>query len=259
MILIPVAVYLGLLLIAAVFADRLIFRPQSASYRDTEDIIKIRSGGEAISAKFYENKSAGYTILFSHGNAEDIGTNDSFASRIRDLGFNVLSYDYRGYGTSGGSPSESNAYEDLDSAFNYLVATKGIPSERIILLGRSLGGAVAVDLASRQMVGGLIMESTFTSAFRVVTRYPVIPLDKFNSINTIGSVRCPVLIIHGTNDWTIPIYHAERLFEAANEPKSAVWVEGAGHNNLFYTNQERYLNQLVEFEKQLISFQKSAM
>lgn len=252
LILIPVAVYLGLLIIATLFADRLIFRPEPSSYRDTDEVIKIQTPtGEKISAKFYENSSAKYTILFSHGNAEDIGSNDSFAIRIRDLGFNILAYDYRGYGTSSGSPSETNAYDDIDAAFDYLVTIRGVPPEKIILHGRSLGGAVAVDLASRKEVAGLILESTFTTAFRVLTRHPVIPFDKFKSINKIGSVRCPVLMIHGTKDWTIPIYHGERLFDAANEPKSAMWVDGAGHNNLFYKGQERYLDMLAEFEKSL--------
>jgi len=250
--LIPVAVCLGLLLIATFLPDRAIFRPQPSSYRDTADVIKIRTAdGETISARFYENQNAAYTILFSHGNAEDIGTNDPFAGGLRDLGFNVLAYDYRGYGTSEGSPSEENAYADIDAAFDYLVVNKGISADRMILHGRSLGGAVAADLATRKKVAGLILESTFTTAFRVVTRYPIIPFDRFKSIDKIGAVRCPVLVIHGSDDWTIPVYHGERLFEAANEPKTALWVERAGHNDLFYKDQQRYLSTIAEFANSL--------
>ena len=252
LVLIPLAVCFGLLIIAMFFADRVIFQPPRATYRDTPDVIKIRTAdGERISAKFYEDKDAKYTILFSHGNAEDIGLNESFALQLRDAGFNVLAYDYRGYGTSESSPSDENAYADIDAALDYLVATRGISADRIILHGRSLGGAVAVDLAARKDVAGLILESTFTTAFRVMTRYPVLPFDKFKSVDKIGSVRCPVLIIHGTNDWTIPLYHGERLLEAANEPKTSLWVEGVGHNDLFYTDQQRYLNTLAEFAKSL--------
>jgi fermentation-respiration switch protein FrsA (DUF1100 family) len=239
LVLIPLAVCCGLLIIAMFFADRVIFQPPRATYRDTPDVIKIRTAdGERISAKFYEDKDAKYT-------------NESFALQLRDAGFNVLAYDYRGYGTSEGSPSEENAYADIDAALDYLVATRGISADRIILHGRSLGGAVAVDLAARKNVAGLILESTFTTAFRVMTRYPVLPFDKFKSVDKIGSVRCPVLIIHGTNDWTIPLYHGERLLEAANEPKTSLWVEGVGHNDLFYTDQQRYLNTLAEFAKSL--------
>lgn len=252
LVLIPLAVCLGLLIIAIFFSDRVIFRPQQPSYRDTADFIKIKTrDGQSISAKFYANEDANYTILFSHGNAEDIGINDSFATRVRDLGFNVLAYDYRGYGTSDGSPSEANTYADIDAAYEYLISQKGIASNKIILHGRSLGGAVAVDLASRKAVAGLILESTFTTAFRVITRYAVLPFDKFKSLDKISSVTCPVLIIHGTNDWTIPMYHGERLFEAANEPKSAFWVEGAGHNNLIYKDQERYLSSIADFARSL--------
>ena len=94
LVLIPLAVCLGLLIIAIFFADRVIFQPQRSSYRDTSDVIKIKTtGGERISAKFYEKEDANYTILFSHGNAEDIGLNESFALRLRDAGFNVLAYD----------------------------------------------------------------------------------------------------------------------------------------------------------------------
>jgi fermentation-respiration switch protein FrsA (DUF1100 family) len=252
LVLIPLAVCFGLMIIAMFFPDQVIFQPQRSSYSDAADVIKIKTAdGESISAKLYENESATYTILFSHGNAEDIGMNEPFAWRLRDSGFNVLVHDYRGYGTSDGSPSEEKVYADIDAAYEYLIKEKGIASNKIILHGRSLGGAVAVNLSSQKEVAGLILESTFTTAFRVITRYPVLPFDKFKSIDKIGSVRCPVLIIHGTQDWTIPIYHGERLFEAANEPKTALWVERAGHNDLFYTDKERYLNTIAEFARTL--------
>lgn len=250
--LIPLCVAFGLLVIALFFADLVIFRPPASSYKDSPDIIKLTTAtGETISAKFYSNESARYTILFSHGNAEDIGTIEPFIIALRDSGLNVLTFDYSGYGTSSGSPSEENTYADVDAAYKYLRFEKGVQPSKIILHGRSLGGAVAVDL-SREEVGGLILESTFTTAFRVITRYPILPFDNFKSIEKIGSVQCPVLIIHGTQDRTIPSYHGERLFEAANEPKTALWVEGAGHNNLFYTGHERYLNTIAEFARTLV-------
>jgi alpha-beta hydrolase superfamily lysophospholipase len=248
MILIPICVILGLLIIAVLFADRAIFRPPKPSYKDTADIIKLKTrDGEQISAKYHENPQALYTILFSHGNAEDIGMIEPFAWRLRDLGFNVLTYDYQGYGTSSGSPSEENAYAAIDAAFEYLLTEKRADPKRIILHGRSLGGAVAVDLASRKRVAGLILESTFTTAFRVVTRYQVYPFDKFENIKKIDKVKCPLLVIHGTNDWTIPPYHGRLLFETANEPKQALWVEGARHNNVVYTNEKRYLDTIRSF------------
>lgn len=248
LILIPVSVLFGLFIIAVFFADRAIFRPQSPSYLDGGEIIKLNSrDGVTISAKYYESPEADYTILFSHGNAEDIGTIEPFIWRLRDAGFNILTYDYQGYGTSSGSPSEANSYADIDAAYAYLIAEKGLSPDRIILHGRSLGGGVAVDLAAREDVAGLILESTFTSAFRVITRYQILPFDKFESIKKIDKVKCPVLLIHGSNDSTIGLHHAESLFAATKEPKYAVWIEGAGHNNVFYTAEERYLKEVADF------------
>lgn len=248
LVLIPAFVILGLLGIATFFPDRPIFRPQPSSYSDSSSIIKIRTReGETISAKYYEYPQAEYTILFSHGNAEDIVMIEPFILRLRGLGFNILTYDYHGYGTSSGSPSETNAYADIDAAFEYLVNKKGLRPDKIILHGRSLGGGVAVDLAARREVGGLILESTFTSAFRVVTRYPILPFDKFENIKKIEKVRCPVLVIHGTQDRTIGFHHGETLFAAANEPKYPLWIDGAGHNNLFYIGEDQYQKALSDF------------
>jgi abhydrolase domain-containing protein 17 len=252
LVLIPLAVAAGLLFIALFFADAVIFRPPSSSYQDTNDIIKLRTvTGETISAKFYLFEGAQYTILFSHGNAEDIGIIEPLILELRDSGFNVLTFDYSGYGTSSGSPSEANAYADIYAAYTYLILEKQIPPDRIVLHGRSLGGGVAVNLASREQVGGLILESTFTTAFRVITRYPILPFDKFESIEELERVKCPMLIIHGTNDWTIPIYHAEQLFESASPPKYSYWVQGAGHNNVFDRDQGEYLDSIARFAQTL--------
>lgn len=252
MFLIPICVLLGFLIIVVFFADRAIFRPQVSSYIDTADIIKLKTrDGEQISARYQDNPQASYTILFSHGNAEDIGIIEPFTWRLRDLGLSVLTYDYQGYGTSSGSPSEENAYAAIDAAYDYLLTEKRLDPKRIILHGRSLGGGVAVDLASRKPVAGLILESTFTSAFRVITRYPILPFDKFENIKKIDKVTCPVLLIHGTSDWTIPSYHGQRLFERANEPKQSLWVEGAGHNNVVYTDERSYSDRIRSFVQTL--------
>ena len=117
LLLIPLVVYIGLLIVALFFADSVLFRPQAASYTDTAQVIKLSTpNGDRISAKFYENPSAKFTILFSHGNAEDIGSIESFILKLQENGFSVLSYDYRGYGTSDGIPSEEHCYEDVHTA-----------------------------------------------------------------------------------------------------------------------------------------------
>ena len=235
-------------MIAWLFPDKVIFRPPTSSYKNDDSVIKLQTtNGEIITAKFYENSSAVFTILFSHGNAEDIGTIEPFILKLKDEGFSVLSYDYRGYGTSEGSPSETNTYEDITAAYKYLVEAKNIPTNRIILHGRSLGGGVATDLAAREPVGGLILESTFTSASRVLSRIKILPFDKFETINKIVAVKCPVMIIHGKEDWTIPFHHGETLFAAALDPKNSFWVENAGHNNLFNRSGDLYLTAIRSF------------
>jgi len=252
LLLIPIFVYLGLAIIAWFFPNKVLFRPPRASYKDDSSIIKLNtSNGETVSAKFYENDSAGFTILFSHGNAEDIGNIEHFILNLRDSGFAVLVYDYNGYGTSEGSPSENNTYADIDAAYKYLTEIKKIEPGKIIVHGRSIGGGPAADLASREPVGGLIMESTFTSASRVLTNTRIFPFDKFENINKIGSVRCPVLVIHGKKDRTISFQHGEKLFDAAKEPKFSLWVDNAGHNNLYNVASETYLKTMRDFADNL--------
>jgi abhydrolase domain-containing protein 17 len=251
-LLIPVFVYIGLFMLAWIVPNKLIFRPPGSSYKDGSEIVRLQTAdGEIIAAKFYENESAAYTILFSHGNAEDIGNIDPFVRQLRDAGFAVLTFDYRGYGLSEGSPSEEKVYKDIQAAYYHLVKNRNVPAERIILHGRSLGGAAAVDLAARYPVGGLILESTFTSAARILTGFRILPFDKFDNLAKIAAVTCPVLVIHGKLDTTIPFDHSEKLFVAANDPKTSLWIENAGHNDLFYRARQTYLIAIMDFSQSL--------
>jgi len=245
---IPVAVYVGLFLLAHFYAERIIFQAQPATDSDTDEVVKLNVGDrETISAIYLNSPGSRYTILFNHGNAEDIGTIRRTMDKLRAMGFSVFSYDYRGYGTSSGEASEGNSYHDADAAYSYLVDNLRVAPDKIIVLGRSLGGAVAVDLASKREVGGLIVESSFVTAFRVLTHVPLFPTDRFDSISKIRNVHCPVLIIHGTQDESIPLWHGERLFREANEPKLSFWVEGADHNNLLSIAGNRYDDKLAQF------------
>jgi fermentation-respiration switch protein FrsA (DUF1100 family) len=246
-LLITILAYLGMFLFSYFYAEKIIFQPQPSSYRDTNQIIKLDSGGVKISAIYLPNPDARYTILYSHGNAEDIGQLLSTLEEIKGMGFSAFSYDYRGFGTSAGTSSEENAYRDGDAAYDYLVNNLGVPANRIIALGRSLGGAVSVDLAHRRELGGLIIESSFVSAYRVLTGIPLLPFDKFKSISKIKNVRCPVLVIHGKNDEVVAFWHGEKLFREANEPKLSYWVEGAGHNNLYEVAGNGYEQALLDF------------
>jgi abhydrolase domain-containing protein 17 len=247
-LLIVIGLYLIALIVAAFFSDRMIFQPQQPGYRDQPNILKLTSSdGAKISATYLTNPQADFTVLFSHGNAEDIGDDKALLERIRAAGFAVFAYDYQGYGTSEGRPSERHAYEDENAAYNFLMQSLHVPANRIIAFGRSVGGGPACDLASHRPVAGLILESAFTSAFRVMTRVQVLPFDKFDNLRKIKSVRCPVLIVHGTEDSVINISNGKELFAAANEPKQALWVEGANHNDVASVGGTRYSNTLKAF------------
>lgn len=256
LILIPLFVYLGLGIFAYFFADRLIFQPQPSPipkpYLYREKTLKLKTpNGEKISALFFDNPNAEYTILFSHGNAEDIFVSDWFFEELSGAGFNVFAYDYRGYGTSEGTASETNAYEDAETAYDYLTNELKIPPEKIIIHGRSLGAAVSIELAFRKKCGGLIAESSFVSAFRVLTRYKIYPFDKFQNLNKIENVKCPVLFIHGKRDEIIPFRHSEILYAKANEPKFFYWIDEADHNDVYLIGGKNYLQRIKDFADNL--------
>jgi fermentation-respiration switch protein FrsA (DUF1100 family) len=124
-----------------------------------------------------------------------------------------------------------------------------VQPNRIIAFGRSVGSGPACDLASRHPVAGVILESAFTSAFRVMTGVRVLPFDKFDNLRKIKSVRCPVLIIHGTEDSVISFSHGKKLFAAANEPKQAIWVQGANHNDVAFIGGTPYSDSLKAFAR----------
>lgn len=237
-------------------ADSLIFLPQPASYQDHAGILKLPvQEGQRISAIYLPNPKASYTLLYIHGNAEDLGDVQPLLDRFQRWGFSVFAYDYRGYGTSEGTPGEQNAYQDAEAAYQYLTQQLKIPSNKILVYGRSVGGGSAVDLASRHPVGGLILESTFTSAFRVVVPFPLLPFDKFPSREKLRRVHSPVLVMHGQADRTIPIAHGKALYEAASEPKQALWIDGAGHDDVSEVAGDRLRTALQGFQ-QLVEQQK---
>jgi fermentation-respiration switch protein FrsA (DUF1100 family) len=229
-------------------ADRMIFLPPPASYQAGGDVLLLDTAdGGRIAALHLPNPAATHTILYSHGNAEDLGHVRPALEIVRSAGFAVLAYDYRGYGLSSGRPSEAATYRDIDAAWSHVTGPLGVPPRRVILLGRSVGAGPSVDLAVRAPVGGLVLESAFVSAFRVVTRVPLLPFDKYRNLDKIAKVDCPVLVIHGTADQIVPLWHGQRLFETAREPKRALWVDGAGHNDLMLVAGERYARALAAF------------
>ena len=176
------------------------------------------------------------TILFCHGNAGDIGDRVEPVLTFRNLGLNVLLFEYRGYGASTGKPSENGTYLDAMAAWNYLTVERGIAPETIVLYGHSLGGAVAAWLATQVKPGALVLESTFSSVPDMAREiFPLLPpiraltRIRYDTLSAVKRIACPVLIAHGPADEVIPYKHGRRLFEAAHEPKR--FVELAGDHN----------------------------
>jgi fermentation-respiration switch protein FrsA (DUF1100 family) len=252
MLYLPIVLYFSLAIYAWLLSDHQIFLPQSSSYKDSPEILKLPStNGNLISALYLPNPSATFTLLVSHGNAEDLGDDRDWLEGLRGAGFNVLAFDYQGYGTSQGKPTEKGAYDDENAVYDYLTGALKTPSDRIIILGRSVGSGPGVHLAARSPAAGLILQSPFLSAFRVVTRIPLLPFDKFPNAKDIRNVRCPVLIIHGTHDEVIGFWHGQKLFELANQPKHFVAVEGARHNDLDMVAGARYATYIQTFAASL--------
>lgn len=247
--------YMGMVVLA-LLSDRIIFQPKTSSYR-LEDLsasgargvraLMLPSGNAKIAAVYLPNESARYTLLFSHGNAEDIGDDLPMLSEFRSAGFAVFAYDYRGYGASTGVSSERSLYDDVDVAYRYLTESLNVAPNRVISFARSLGCAAAIQLAATRPVAGLIVEAPFLSAFRVLTRVRLLPWDKFDNASKIRRVHCPVLVIHGRDDQVVPWWHGERIYTLANEPKRFLWVDGAGHNDALLLATGRYFSALNEY------------
>lgn len=215
------------------FSNRQMFFPQPASYGEADISLMLPvTEDRKIAVLELPNPETQLTILYSHGNAEDLGDIRPKLELIRDSGYSIVAYDYAGYGLSGGRPTERNTYQDIEAVYGYLVNDQGVAPERIVLYGRSIGGGPSLYLASRRPVGGVIVESSFVSIFRVLTRVPLIPFDRFPNLARIRQLQVPLLVMHGTEDRVIPFWHGEALYAAAPGVKRSLWVDGAGHNDL---------------------------
>jgi uncharacterized protein len=176
-------------------------------------------------------------LLLFHGNAGNLSDRYEMLIDVCRLGFDVMIVGYRGYGRSGGRPSEEGLYRDASAAWRFLTETRGVAASRVVLWGKSIGGAVAIELATRVQPAGLIVQSTFTSVSAMAaTHYWFIPRflvrHELDSLSRIGQVDCPVLVIHGREDRIVPFSHGQALFAAAPQPKRWLAVPEADHNDL---------------------------
>lgn len=196
--------------------------------------------------------------LWCHGNAGNISHRlENLALLHQELGISIFIFDYRGYGRSEGKPSEKGTYLDVYAALAYLHSRGDVDNSRIIYFGRSLGAAVAVELAARQPPTALILESPFPSVPYMARRlYPYLPVwpllrTRYDSLSKIGEVQAPLLVLHGVNDDIVPIEAGRKLFEAAREPKEFYVISGAGHNDTYLVGGQDYLDEMRRFIQRL--------
>lgn len=225
---------------------------------DYEELTLTTSDNIQLNAWWIPHADARATLLFLHGNAGNISHRLDSIDIFHELGLSVLIIDYRGYGKSTGTPSEKGTYIDAETAWNYLTHEKNINSDKIIIFGRSLGGAVATWLAERYSSAALILESNFTSIANIGKHYyPYLPTSlltriKYPSKNRMSNIKTPVLIIHSANDEIIPYKFGKQLFEAANQPKTFLDING-DHNNGFINSTEKYSSGIDKFISNILS------
>lgn len=199
------------------------------------------------------------TFLYCHGQEATITKNLERIQRFHQLGYNVLLFDYRGFGESFGTtqPSETKVYEDAEAAWHYLTGVRRVKPQQTVIYGHSLGGAIAIELATRHPeAAGLITESTFTSVHAVAKlNYWWLPTDfllnqRFESERKIARLKLPVLLIHGTWDAKVPFEMTKQLYATAPEPKELLLIEGGEHSNSGSIGWVEYKSTVAAFVQQ---------
>ena len=242
--------------------DRMIFSPDIPSRKLTaspadigleyDTVTLFASDQVKLDGWFVPAAEQKGVLLFFHGNAGNISHRLDSLKLFHDLGLATLIIDYRGYGRSQGSISEHGTYLDGEAAWAYLTDTRNIPVNRIILFGRSLGAAVAANIAAGKSPAALILESAFTSIPDLGARmYPFLPVKllsryRYDTRKALHSVSCPVLIIHSRNDDIIPYENGLRLYESAGAPKKFLEIRG-DHNEGFLVSGPVYKDGIREF------------
>ncbi|MGB3294987.1 MAG: alpha/beta fold hydrolase [Phormidesmis sp.] len=253
------------------YQQKLIFRPIPDTigtpaeigfpYEDVWIPVKDSLGQDAgmLHGWWLPNPGSKQTMLFCHGNYGNISYNLKRICFHYDLGFSVLAFDYRGFGQSSGpDPTEQSTYADAEAAWRYLTVSREIAPEQITVMGHSMGGAIAIDLATRHPeMARLIVKSSFTSMQDVVEARPFYRLfpiehlltEPFDSLSKVGQLQVPVLYVHGGQDPDVPAEMSQRLYDASPTPKQLWFAVGADHNNISSLTGEAYSRVVSAFCK----------
>lgn len=255
-----VIVFLGLLRLYLFYFERKsIFYP-TKRIDFTPDVIGLKyedlyfrtNGGVRLNGWWIPARNPRATLLFCHGNAGNIGDRMEFIGLFNEMNLDLFIFDYRGFGKSAGRPNESGTYLDAVSAYNYVRSNKDVPEDKIILFGKSIGGNVAIDLATKVNAALLISDSAFTSTVAMGRQvYPFLPVkliitQRYDALSKIGKIDLPKLIIHSKEDEIVPFHHGEELYAAADVPKEFFVTEGS-HNEAIFTHRTKYKEGLESF------------
>jgi fermentation-respiration switch protein FrsA (DUF1100 family) len=225
---------------------------------DYHDVSLATADGVRLHGWYVPAPAPRGVLLFFHGNAGNISHRLDSIRIFRELGLSVFIIDYRGYGRSEGRPDEAGLYRDAQAAWRYLREEEGVAAGRIVVFGRSLGAAVAAWLAAREAPAALIVESAFTSAPDLAAElFPWLPVRhllrfEYDTRRALAQLRAPLLVAHSRDDEIVPFAHAQRLLEAAGEPKALLEMRG-GHNDGFLRSQPEYAAGLGRFLDQVLA------
>jgi len=236
----------------AFFPDRSPAIPVEQLPPGTREVTMPTPDNERLQAYLITRSASPRLLIYFHGNAGNIGHRLPDLQMLADMGLNVLGVGYRGYGQSSGRPSEAGIYTDGQAALAYAEKELGFAPRRIILLGRSIGSTVAVEIAQNRDLAGVILATPMTSGRAVARSSGFGPLARlagraFDNLSKIQRVTAPLLIVHGTADEVIPFDQGRELHAAANPPKQFAAIPGAGHNNISLAADGAYWQAIRQF------------
>lgn len=253
--------YVGVIALLMFLENRLVYHPRTAQEDwapppspEIEELELKSADGNVLGAWWLPCPASDRTMLYLHGNGGNLSHRGGSLLKMRKyLDTAVLIVDYPGYGKSTGSPSETGCYQAADAGYNYLTQDLKRDPKKLLIYGGSLGGAVAIELATRKEHHALIIDKSFTSTPDVGSdRFPWLPVhwfmrNRYPSRDRIRSIRTPVFISHGDTDEVIPFEHGEALFAAANEPKHFIRLRNHGHNEplpeVFFVELRKFLDE----------------
>jgi len=269
-----VAAFLAYVVLMMFFEKSLIFFPTRYPDGDWDVDAVGRGSGCVVTDCYYESEDGTRlhswwcrsdtsdpdrpVLLLFHGNAGNLSHRaDLMLELATRIDAEVVLAGYRGYGRSQGTPSENGLYADARAAWSFVTGEHGVDPGRVVVFGKSLGGAVAVNLAEEREPGGLIVESSFTAIPDMAAHhYPFVPKilvrTRMESLAKIGAIRCPLLVVHSRADEVVPFEMGRRLFEAAPQPKSFHVVEGAGHNETWLVGGLAYFEAIRGFVRSIV-------